>query len=336
MRACLRPLLLTSIVAVATLPAAAAAAEGPPLTVAPSSGVVLDRAAPSAAAPASIRAAKPSPVGVVRSAPPGGMVLTRLSPVLPTPGPAVQDGQPFVIRCQVNGDKQAANFGVSRLWNEIQLPTGQIVYLPGAATDLSTRMQLVAPYCGRAEATRIGGTQGRCFFSRSPVALIRAPRSRAAFIKKAAPEARRSARSTGVPASVTLAQAIVESGDGKATAGANNYFGIKAEQVDPAAGTFSWRSNAIGCVLQPTFEQEGGDNVRQIAAFRLYRTMRGSFLDHGRFLRENPRYAAAFRVRKNPRRFLKAIVRAGYATDRTYGPLTLAVMREEKLTRYDR
>ena len=95
-------------------------------------------------------------------------------------------------------------------------------------------------------------------------------------------------------------------------------------------------SNAIGCVHQPTFEVEGGTPVRRIAAFRLYRTMRGSFLDHGRFLRENPRYAGAFRYRRDPRRFARALGRAGYATDPAYASKLTALIREGRLTRYDR
>jgi hypothetical protein len=287
--------------------------------------------------PATVRAAHaaPSPVGVVRLKPAGSTIATRLSPIAPTPGPAVQDGESFVVRCQVNGDKQASTYGTSRLWNQVQLPTGEVVYLPGAATDLSTRSEMIAPYCGWQDATRVGGSQGTCF-RRSPVRLVAAPRSRAAFVKRAGPEARRTFRSTGVPASVSVAQGILESDSGTATAGANNYFGIKAQQVDPGTGTFTWGSSAIGCVNVPTFESEGGTPVRIIAAFRLYRTMRGSFVDHGRFLRENPRYASAFRYRRDPRRFAKALQRAGYATDPSYSSKLIALIRQERLTRFDR
>ncbi|WP_051472217.1 glucosaminidase domain-containing protein [Patulibacter minatonensis] len=323
-----RPLSSIAVVLLASATAAvspAAASSGPP-------------AGPAAqASPATPRAARaaPSPVGVVRLKPAGSTIATRRSPVAPAPGSAVKDGDSFVIRCQVNGDEQASTYGTSRLWNQVQLPTGEIAYLPGAATDLSTRTEMVAPYCGWQDATRVGGSQGTCF-RRSPVRLLAAPRSRAAFVKRAGPEARRSFRSTGVPASVSVAQGILESDSGKATAGANNYFGIKAQQVDPGTGTFTWGSSAVGCVNVPTFESEGGTDVRIIAAFRLYRTMRGSFADHGRFLRDNPRYATAFRYRRDPKRFAKALQRAGYATDPSYSSKLIALIRQERLTRFDR
>jgi flagellum-specific peptidoglycan hydrolase FlgJ len=180
----------------------------------------------------------------------------------------------------------------------------------------------------------VRGTQGQCFLE-TPVRLLKAPRSRAAFLRSAGPKARSSFRATRVPASVILAQAILESGSGRFTAGANNFFGIKAQGVDIIAGTYRWGGSAVACVHQPTDESEGGTMVRQIAQFRVYRTMRASFVDHGRFLRENKRYKTAFRYSRSPKRFARAIQRAGYATDPGYATKLIALMKQERLSRWD-
>lgn len=281
------------------------------------------------------KAQSPSAVGIVQTATPGAALLTRKDPRSPEPGGAVLDGENFVIRCQVNAERKDGPQGSSRIWNQIQLATGEIAYLPDAFTRTSTKETLVAPPCGLPVPTRVRGTQGQCFL-RTPVRLLKAPRSRDAFLRSAGPKARSSYKATRVPASVILAQAILESGDGTATAGANNFFGIKAQGVDAVAGVYRWGRYAVACVHQPTNESEGGTDVRQIAQFRAYRTMRASFVDHGTFLRENPRYKTAFRYSKSPRRFARALQRAGYATDPGYSAKLIALMKQHRLTRWDR
>lgn len=289
------------------------------------------------AAPRTARAvprAAPSPVGIVRTEQPGATLLTRKDPRSAEPGGAVVDGQNLVIRCQVNAARKDGTQGASRIWDQVQLPSGEIAYLPDAYTQTSTTDVLVAPPCGAAVPTRVRGTQGQCFL-RHPVRLLLAPRSRDAFLRSAGPKARSSFRATRVPASVTLAQAILESASGTETAGANNFFGIKAQEVDAVAGVYRWGSSAVACIHQPTNESEGGTDVRQIAQFRAYRTMRASFVDHGRFLRENPRYATAFRHSRSPRRFAQALQRAGYATDPSYSSTLIRLMEQHRLTRWD-
>jgi hypothetical protein len=329
MRASRRPVLLTialtGLAGAAIVPAAGA-----------SPGALTSASPPDAAGSPAVlvRAAAPSPVGIVDAPVPGGTIEARVDPRVPGPAGTLADGQNFVIRCQTEGETTAGPGDDSAIWDGVQLPSGALAYVPDALVRTSTKDNLVAPYCGAPAPTRVGGRQGACFL-RSPVPLIRAPRTRPAFLRKAGPDARRSFRSTRVPASITLAQAILESGDGKATAGANNFFGIKAEALDPATATFAWGRYAIGCVHQPTIEYEDGRRVRHIAQFRLYRTMRASFVDHGAFLRDNPRYATAFRYSRSPRRFARALQRAGYATDPGYSAKLIALMREERLTRWD-
>ena len=80
--------------------------------------------------------------------------------------------------------------------------------------------------------------------------------SRRSFIGRAGPGARRGFKEFGVPASVTIAQAILESGWGTAHLGnANNYFGIKAQR---SGGRVMVGSIAIGFVERQTHEVYGG------------------------------------------------------------------------------
>jgi hypothetical protein len=60
-----------------------------------------------------------------------------------------------------------------------------------------------------------------------------------------------------------------------------------------------------------------------------------SFRDHGRFLRENARYAAAFNYTNDPDRFVAEIWRAGYATDPNYPNLIVTLMRNYDLYRFN-
>ena len=151
------------------------------------------------------------------------------------------------------------------------------------------------------------------------------------FIRRAAPGARRGFREFGVPASVTIAQAILESGWGKSHIGtANNYFGIKAQ------GTTSFGPIAIGTVTVPTREVINGRSVTVSGRFRKYRSMDDSMRDHGRFLKDNPRYKPAFAHSNDANAFAQAIHRAGYATDPKYSGLLISLMKQWNLYQFDR
>jgi uncharacterized protein (TIGR02594 family) len=151
------------------------------------------------------------------------------------------------------------------------------------------------------------------------------------FIRRAAPGAQRGFKEFGVPASVTIAQAILESGWGKAHIGsANNYFGIKAQ------GPTSFGPIAIGTVTVPTREVINGRSVTVNGRFRKYRSMDDSMRDHGRFLRDNPRYRPAFSHSRDPNAFAQAIHRAGYATDPKYSSLLIGLMKQWDLYQFDR
>ncbi|HEX5658352.1 MAG TPA: glucosaminidase domain-containing protein, partial [Polyangiales bacterium] len=150
------------------------------------------------------------------------------------------------------------------------------------------------------------------------------------FIRRAAPGARLGFREFGVPASVTIAQAILESGWGKSHIGsANNYFGIKAQSPT------SFGPIAIGTVTVPTREVINGKSVTVNGRFRKYRSMDDSMRDHGRFLRDNSRYRPAFAHSNDANAFAQAIHRAGYATDPKYSSLLIGIMRQWNLYQYD-
>jgi flagellum-specific peptidoglycan hydrolase FlgJ len=147
------------------------------------------------------------------------------------------------------------------------------------------------------------------------------------FISVIAPAAVKSAEDTGVPASVTIAQAIIESywGSSRLSTDANNYFGIKGDN----------RPGTAGVVWFNTWEVLGGRNVMTSAPFRAYKSLADSFEDHGRFFLDNPRYAPALAVEGDARKFAQAIARSGYATDPGYAGKLIQLMDRYNLYRYD-
>jgi flagellum-specific peptidoglycan hydrolase FlgJ len=147
------------------------------------------------------------------------------------------------------------------------------------------------------------------------------------FIMSIAPGARASQRSSGVPASVTLAQAILESdwGRSKLTREANNLFGIKAFNRPVSSGVYEIN----------TWEVYGGQSVTVFAAFRAYASLADSIADHGTWFHDNDRYHRALDVKDDPRAFARAINAAGYATDPSYAPKLIGLMDRFNLYAYD-
>ena len=151
----------------------------------------------------------------------------------------------------------------------------------------------------------------------------------ATFINAVAPMAQESQRIYGVPASVTLAQAILESGWGGSTLSryGQAYFGVKC-----SSDTGPYATN---CVKLPTWEVINGQNVTVMAYFRSYQSLTDSILDHGHFLRNNSRYASAFNT-TSPQSFARAIHAAGYATDPQYANKLIDLIEYNDLERFDR
>lgn len=154
------------------------------------------------------------------------------------------------------------------------------------------------------------------------------------FLEQAVSLAQKSQRDTAVPASVTLAQAIWETGYGASPIGAaNNYFGIKAAGTTDE--TVSVGPVAIGWVWAWTKEWNGARFVEQRERFRKYKNIQDSFRDHALLLATNPRYANAMRAVDDPREFARRIAHAGYATSPSYASDLIRVMDAENLYQYD-
>jgi flagellum-specific peptidoglycan hydrolase FlgJ len=135
-----------------------------------------------------------------------------------------------------------------------------------------------------------------------------------------------SQKETGVPAMVTLAQAALESGWGKSVKG-NNMFGIKADG--------SWKGAKLPVTTHETLDNpnmrskfpkvisvvrlpNGKYSYTVVAYFREYATIADSFIDHGQFLKNQPRYAPAFAHVDDAKAFAESIAQEGYATGTNY------------------
>ncbi|SNY73723.1 sporangiospore maturation cell wall hydrolase GsmA [Paractinoplanes atraurantiacus] len=151
------------------------------------------------------------------------------------------------------------------------------------------------------------------------------------FLAAAVPGAQRGWREYGVPASVTIAQAILESGWGKSGLASvdKNYFGIKCQ-------TGRYGTLANGCHDYTTQEcTKAGSCFTTVASFRTYASMAHSFRDHGSFLRVNSRYKPAFTYTKDANKFIWNVWKAGYATDPNYYTKITTLMAQRNLYQYD-
>lgn len=121
---------------------------------------------------------------------------------------------------------------------------------------------------------------------------------------------------TGVPASITLAQGILESASGtsKLAVKGKNHFGIKC--------TDDWGGRCIR---------------RKTMRFRKYNNAESSFRDHSDFLANRSRYAFLFEYsRTDYKKWAKGLRKAGYARDRKYPKKLISLIERYKLHQYDR
>ena len=122
----------------------------------------------------------------------------------------------------------------------------------------------------------------------------------------------------GIPASITLAQGILESGSGSSSLAkyANNHFGIKC--------TSDWKGKAYY-----------KDDDKSDDCFRVYKDARESFKDHSEFLKRK-RYAFLFELDKNDyKNWAIGLKTAGYATNPKYPDLLIGIIEKYKLFQYD-
>lgn len=143
--------------------------------------------------------------------------------------------------------------------------------------------------------------------------------TRSEYIDTYKGEAIKEMHNSGVPASITLAQGILESGDGNSALAryANNHFGIKCHS--------SWTGE--------TFIQ---DDDAKDECFRKYKTALESFSDHSDFLNRK-RYAALFELKiTDYKGWAKGLKAAGYATNPKYPQLLIRIIEENDLAKYDK
>ena len=144
-----------------------------------------------------------------------------------------------------------------------------------------------------------------------------------AFIAEVAPGALAAQHQYGIPAAVTIAQAIDESGWGQSMLAAqdHNLFGIKG--TGPA-----------GSVERPTQEYENGQPVTVNAPFRVYSDVAQSITDHSLLLATGSAYQQAMADRRSPDAFANDLTGV-YATDPNYGANLITIMRQFNLYRFD-
>ena len=151
----------------------------------------------------------------------------------------------------------------------------------------------------------------------------------AQFLAASIAPAQQSQRDTRVPASVTIAQAILESGWGRSSLSANdnNFFGMKC---------FTQGPYATGCRTYVTNEcTAAGVCTTTSAIFRTYPSSLASFRDHGMLLSTASRYAGAFAFTGDPNQFAAELQKGGYATDPAYGAKLATIMTNYNLYQYD-
>lgn len=131
---------------------------------------------------------------------------------------------------------------------------------------------------------------------------------------------------TGVPASIKLAQAILESNGGKSVLSrkANNHFGIKCGG--------SWNDRSFYRVDDE--KDKKGNDIE--SCFRVYKNPESSFIAHSEFLRNNQRYAFLFELDHDDfRKWAHGLKKAGYATNPKYPSMLIKIVEDYSLFQYD-
>ncbi|MGI2038578.1 flagellar assembly peptidoglycan hydrolase FlgJ [Shewanella frigidimarina] len=145
------------------------------------------------------------------------------------------------------------------------------------------------------------------------------------FISVLYPHAEKAAKSLGTSAEVLIAQSALETGWGQKVVRRNdgtmshNLFNIKADK--------RWQGDKTSV---NTLEFEKGIAVQQKADFRMYDNLEQSFNDFVSFISQGDRYQDARKVASEPTQFIKALQKAGYATDPQYANKVINVMKSVK------
>jgi flagellum-specific peptidoglycan hydrolase FlgJ len=213
------------------------------------------------------------------------------------------------------------------------LATGQLLGEPAASTapepkpapaSAPANVKTVPSRPSQPAAPAPAASPSRSSASSSPKqSATPGTRDQQAFISLVAPGAVAAQQRYGVPASVTIAQAIEESawGQSSLTAQYHNLFGIKG--AGPA-----------GSVTLPTQEYQNGSWVTIDAQFAVYHNDAESIADHAELLATSGYYARAMADRAYPDAFASDLTGV-YATDPGYGANLIALMKLYNLYQYD-
>jgi flagellum-specific peptidoglycan hydrolase FlgJ len=140
------------------------------------------------------------------------------------------------------------------------------------------------------------------------------------YIAKYLAIAKKEMKLHGIPASITLAQGLLESGAGqsKLAKKANNHFGIKCHN--------DWKGRKFR-----------HDDDKRKECFRKYGNAKHSFKDHSLFLTSKSRYAFLFDLKTiDYKGWAKGLKQAGYATDPNYPAKLIKIIEDYKLYKYDK
>lgn len=143
--------------------------------------------------------------------------------------------------------------------------------------------------------------------------------TRQEYIKQHARAAVEEMYRSGVPASITLAQGCLESGNGNSelSVKSNNHFGIKCH---------GWSGKGM------RYNDDAPNEC-----FRVYASVADSYADHSDFLTNNSRYAFLFEFDiNNYKGWARGLKKAGYATDPRYADKLIKIIEENNLQQYDK
>lgn len=169
-----------------------------------------------------------------------------------------------------------------------------------------------------------------CWGSSTP-GSIAPPRSKfELYIERYSYAAMQEMQRVGIPASVTLAQGILESDYGQSdlAVNAHNHFGIKCGR--------DWLGDKF-CAYSNEWDPKTQRMVPCLSCFRKYTHPYQCFRDHSEFLLAKERYAGLFRLsRQDYRGWAQGLQQAGYATDPQYANKLISVIERYNLFMFDK
>jgi len=146
---------------------------------------------------------------------------------------------------------------------------------------------------------------------------IQGPSNAVAYVEKYKHIAVSESIRTGIPASIKLAQGILESGYGSSTLAkkANNHFGIKC-------GGKRWKGKKM---------------MRKGSCYRVFKSGMDAYKEHSNFLVNNSRYDPLFKLKRSDYKgWAHGLKKAGYATNPKYPSKLIELIQRYKLYNYDK